>query len=115
VLRLSLLWRALRPIDENYTVFVHLLGAAFNDKRGNYIWGQQDAVPRNGTAPTTSWTEGALVADEYAVPLDEDAPPGEYEIELGMYARDSGRRLPVMTGDGRQADDRVIIGRALVR
>ena len=114
-LRLTLLWRALQPMEDNYTVFVHILGAVRNEERGNYLWGQRDAVPGNGDLPTTGWSPGEEIIDQYTVKLDDDAPAGEYQIEVGMYERTSGRRLPVTTAEGPQEGDRILLSGIVVR
>ncbi len=36
-----------------------------------------------------------MIADEYEVPIGPGAPPGEYLIEIGMYATSIGERLEV--------------------
>ena len=73
----------------SYTVFTHLLG-----KDGS-IWGQRDNIPVKGTYPTTGWREGEIIADEYEITVKSDAPPGKYQIGVGMYDAATGQRLPV--------------------
>jgi uncharacterized membrane protein len=102
-LNLVLYWQAQETMQVSYTVFTHLVDA---DER---IWGQTDSIPLRGEAPTTSWTEGEVVTDEYEIVVDTDVPPGEYVIEVGMYDASTGRRLPVVV-DGRQEDqDRILL------
>ena len=48
-------WRATAPVGEPYAVFVHLLGSAYNAGSGNYLWGQHDGQPADGTRPLTGW------------------------------------------------------------
>jgi 4-amino-4-deoxy-L-arabinose transferase-like glycosyltransferase len=89
VLRLTLYWRARQRMTVSYTVFTHLLG-----KDGS-IWGQRDNIPVKGTYPTTGWREGEIIADEYEITVKSDAPPGKYQIGVGMYDAATGQRLPV--------------------
>lgn len=96
---LTLYWQAEQPIAERYKVFVHVVGEAYNPDTDNTIWGQQDQEPRGGTAPTTAWFPGAVVEDGYLVPIREDAPPGMYEIRVGLYDPLSGLRLPTPNSD----------------
>lgn len=109
VVNVTLYWRRLQQISTSYTVFVHLLGDQINAQRNNAIWGQQDAIPVNGQAPTTAWRENETIIDRYEVPLDRNAPPGHYLIEIGLYQRATGERLNVFE-DGQKIGDRAIIG-----
>ena len=104
-LRLTLYWRAERSMDTSYTVFTHLLDPE------QQIWGQKDSIPINGTHPTTGWLPGEVIVDEYDIPLEAEAPLGEYFIEIGMYDSETGQRLPVLREDGeRVPDDRILLG-----
>jgi len=103
-LNLTLYWRAMAEMEEDYTVFTHLM-----DKEGR-IWGQKDNFPAGGTRPTSGWLVGEIVGDEYDIPVRGDTPPGEYTIEIGMYDLISGERLAVLDAEGeRWADDRIIL------
>jgi len=107
-LRLRLYWRALSGMAESYTVFTHLL-----DGQGQ-VWGQKDNPPMEGRYPTTLWVAGEVVSDEYAVPVRDDAPAGEYTIEVGMYRLETGERLPILDGEGQVMGDRVLLGSVTV-
>jgi hypothetical protein len=106
---LTLYWQALQPIPERYKVFVHLVGTEYNPDTNNLVWGQQDQEPRNGAEPTTSWRTGALIADDYLVPVWEDAPPGAYQLQVGVYLPINGQRLPVFDADGQPLGDSVTV------
>ncbi len=95
---LTLYWRAERPIEKSYTVFVHLVGAQFNPKHSpsNPLWGQVDRAP---TPPTTAWLTGEIVPDAYRIAIDADAPPGKYQVVIGMYDAATGARLSTESGD----------------
>ena len=102
---LTLYWRAESEIDTSYTVFVHLL-----DGDGQ-VRGQRDRLPDRGRAPTSGWVEGQIVIDRHAIPLDEDASPGTYRIEVGMYNAKNMVRLPIVDASGgRLPEDRVLLG-----
>ena len=81
---LTLVWRALRSIDQDYTVFTHVL-----DRSGQQIGGK-DIAPVNGTYPTSYWMAGEYVIDEYVIPV---RPPEGYGIEVGMYDPETGVHL----------------------
>ncbi|MBN1400692.1 MAG: phospholipid carrier-dependent glycosyltransferase, partial [Anaerolineae bacterium] len=89
-----LYWRAEQRMDTRYTVFAHLLGPT------GTIWGQQDNEPVAGSYPTTGWLPGEIVRDEYALPIDVDAPSGEYLLAVGLYDANTGQRLPVTDAEG---------------
>lgn len=102
-LRLTLFWEARAPLAEAYTVFVHFVASD-----GFYIAGA-DGVPRNGDRPTFTWAAGETIIDPRLIPLPHDLPPGEYFVEVGWYAPDSGERL--RTSDGA---DKVRLPQAVV-
>jgi mannosyltransferase len=88
-LQLTLFWQALTALDERYVVFVHVLDA------DGHIVGQRDTEPGGGAMLTTTWQPGQTIADNYGVLISHGTPPGEYRVQVGMYALDSGARLPV--------------------
>jgi len=98
----------------SYVVFTHLLGKNYNPRRGNYIWGQEDSVPLGGAYPTTGWSVGERVRDEYRIPIESDAPTGEYELEVGIYEPVTGERLLVYSQEGTLLGDRILLGRIRV-
>ena len=102
-LHLTLYWQALTEMDESYTVFTHLLD------QDNRIWGQKDNMPRSGTLPTNCWVQGEIIVDAYDIPIQPDAPPGRYTIEVGMYQVETGQRLPIINQEGQVLDDRIVL------
>ncbi|MDO8689549.1 MAG: glycosyltransferase family 39 protein [Dehalococcoidia bacterium] len=86
----TLYWRALQPLQKDYTVFVHL------DDGGGRTWGQADSQPLGGGFPTTRWPVGSIIADERWLKIPADTPPGEYHLVVGMYDFATMKRL----GDG---------------
>ena len=108
-LHLTLYWQALAPMDTSYTVFVHLLDAE------GQIRGQRDSIPVAGSRPTTGWVQNEVIVDEYDVPVDADAPPGRYQIEIGMYDPRTIVRLPAFDAEGvRLPDDRILLAQVEV-
>ena len=89
-LRLTLYWRALQPMQETYSVFVHVARA------DGAILIQRDVEPRDGTYPTGSWATGELVEDPHELSIPSDAPPDTYWIKVGMYSQSTLLRLPVV-------------------
>jgi hypothetical protein len=108
-LRLTLYWQAMARMERSYSVFTHLL-----DVEG-HIRGQRDGVPCGGACPTTSWLEGEFVLDEYEITVSADAPPGEYQIGVGMYDPQTMRRLPALDESGTNwTDDRILLATKVI-
>jgi hypothetical protein len=103
VVRVSLDWQALASMSEDYTVFVHLIGP------DGLLHGQNDAWPVQGTRRTSGWRPGERLTDVHEIRVPADAPPGEYEVEIGWYLLATLERLPVLAeGSGAVVDDRVL-------
>ncbi len=101
---LSLYWEAIQKPTGDYTVFAHLL-----DPSG-HMRGQKDNQPQGGMYPTYLWDEGERVEDRYELVIACDAPPGAYQIAMGMYYLPTLRRLPVTDDSGSPLpDDRVML------
>jgi hypothetical protein len=92
-LTLTLFWQALAEMEEDYTVFTHLLAP------DGSTTAQRDNHPVQGTYPTSLWTDGQIVTDVYELVLGSDAPLGPHRLEVGMYAAETGDRLPTGTPD----------------
>ncbi|HEX2172779.1 MAG TPA: hypothetical protein VHL09_10085, partial [Dehalococcoidia bacterium] len=76
----SLHWRALAPIEADFTVFVHLTDGAGQRAA------QDDAPPARGARPTSTWpVDGSRVIDLHWLDLPPDLTPGVYEVSVGLY------------------------------
>lgn len=105
-IKLGLVWKAVGETDQDYTVFVHLVGP------DGQLVGQKDNPPRRGTHPTSSWLQGENITDEYVVPVPDTLPPGAYSVYVGMYDPGSGQRLPAWdANNARWPADAVLIHR----
>jgi 4-amino-4-deoxy-L-arabinose transferase-like glycosyltransferase len=109
MLRLTLYWQALGQMDQDYTVFTHLIDS------NNRIWAQHDSRPQGGQHPTSQWAEGEVVVDEHELILTDNVLPGEYQIEVGMYDWVSGERLAVSESGQSVPENRVILGTVHLR
>jgi 4-amino-4-deoxy-L-arabinose transferase-like glycosyltransferase len=96
-LTVKLVWKAEAAMPVSYLAFVHLLGP------DGLVYGQLDHVPGDGAYPTSGWLPGEIVSDTYQIEVNLEAPPGDYQLEIGLYDPATGQRLPV--GDG----DRVLV------
>ena len=100
-LRLTLHWASLTPVEQDYTVFVHLIGP------DGTLAAQADGPPVGGDYPTSLWAPGEIIADERLIST-EGLPPGAYHLRVGMYLLETGERLPVTDATGgRLPDDAV--------
>jgi len=109
-LPLILYWQALAPLDGTYTVFSHLLGE-HNPATHGPLWAGHDSQPDGGHYPTSAWQAGQVILDLHPLVVPDDAPPGVYQIEVGLYDLATMTRLPVTDAAGqRLPNDAVLIG-----
>ena len=108
-LELTLYWRGTAKVGERYTVFTHLLGQAFNPATNGPVWAQHDSEPMDGGWPTTAWFVGDLIADVHRLEVPATAPPGDYQLEIGLYQVATGHRLPIWDDAGTLIGDRVLL------
>jgi hypothetical protein len=103
-LNIRLYWQATSEFDQDYSAFIHLIGP------DGLLHGQVDQIPGVGAYPTTGWVPGEYIADDYTIAIPQDAPTGDYQIEIGMYSPNTGQRLPVCQSDScDQIDDKVLL------
>ena len=100
-LELVTVWRAGGTVPaaaSDLRMFVHLLDAE------SRVWAAEDRLDLH---PPT-WEEGDLLVQHHHLVTPPDAPPGEYQLELGVYTAIRMQRLRVY--DGAQAvSDRVLL------
>jgi tetratricopeptide (TPR) repeat protein len=101
--QITLWWEAMAQMDEDYTVFVHVVGL---DER---IWAQQDRLLQHrGYYTTSAWEVGETVREWHELQLPADTPPGEYTVKVGIYYWETGDRLVVWDESGqRVANDTI--------
>ncbi len=96
-LPITIYWQALAPMEEDYSVFVHLLG------RERAVVGQVNTYPGLGAWPTSKLQVGDIVADTYHVPVAADAQaPTLLRVHAGLYRYSEPGRpaLPAATAEG---------------
>ncbi len=108
VLTLDLYWETAAPLTGNYHVFTHFIGAAHNPATNGPLWAQDDQIPLEGAYPTTQWLPGIPLMDRYTLTIAPNAPPGGYQLAVGMYAPEDGARLPV-AGNGANPETNSIV------
>lgn len=88
MLGIALRWEAMRPLDQRYIVFVHLIGPT-----GELV-AQDDREPH---LPTTEWMQGVAIVDPHQLTLPANAPSGRYQLRTGLYpVGQPVNRLPVV-------------------
>lgn len=90
----TLYWQALTSIPASYQVFTHL-----ESQSGPVA--QADGVPVCWTYPTDVWRPGQIIADQHAIGLSSDIPPGNYPLQIGLYLADTFARLDVLDETGK--------------
>ncbi|MFB0535943.1 MAG: hypothetical protein ACETWR_13295 [Anaerolineae bacterium] len=87
-LSLVLYWRCLERMENDYTVFVHLL-----DAEGNIV-AQGDSPPVQGHYPTTMWAVAEMVRDEHPLVGPPEAVARGVRFAVGWYSQEG--RLEVV-------------------
>ncbi|HEX6385793.1 MAG TPA: hypothetical protein VF177_14080 [Anaerolineae bacterium] len=98
----TLYWKAQRPLEINYQVFLHVLRAD-----GTLVTQSHKLNP--GEFPTRRWPLDKYVWDRHQLALPADMPPGEYTIATGMWVQTEGWRLPLWDSAGQQIGDNYIL------
>jgi len=98
-LRVDLYWRALAPMDKDYSVYIHLFSPD-----GRKL-GQRDSLAGMGSYPTSRWVPGQIIHDRYLLPVERDVDgPIAADLEVGLYFIEDMTRLPVYDGEGRRVE-----------
>ncbi|GAB4549159.1 MAG: hypothetical protein Kow0063_44050 [Anaerolineae bacterium] len=101
----TLYWRALAPMDRDYTVFVHLVGP------DGHLVAQHDGQPWwEVSLPTSTWGPGEELRDQHRLSLPPELGAGTYSLQAGVYYWETLKRLPVIEG-GIPVRDYVELGR----
>jgi hypothetical protein len=92
---LTLCWEALRPMDRDYTLFIHLLG------RDNARVAERTTYSGQGRFPTSLWPAGRAFCESYRMQVASWAEAPElYALEVGLYDAETGWRLPARNVSG---------------
>ncbi len=102
-------WRGLRQMKDDYTVFVHLIGP------DGLLHGQVDTIAAQGTMPTSQWKLNQPIADRFEIRIPDDAPKGEYRLEVGWYLLATLDRLSVIDSRGDEIDDKFVMSGLVVK
>jgi 4-amino-4-deoxy-L-arabinose transferase-like glycosyltransferase len=96
---LTLVWRALLSVDEDYGLFVHA-----RTENGHLV-GELNTFHGNGMYPTSQWRAGDIIVDTIYVPISRKAEgPALVRLNVGLYERESQERLPAWGADGTEVE-----------
>ena len=106
VLELTLYWETQQRPARAYTFFAHLLNAE----------GQVVAGFDANDYPTPFWRAagGEMLLSYFPLFVPPDAPPGVYQVEIGVYHQPTGERLPVLD-QGQAVADRLLLATVTVQ
>jgi len=90
---MTLYWKAQAPPQLNLRVFIHFIGP------DGQLWGQSDKW-NPADFPMMGWPLDKYVRDEHEVTLRADAPPGEYQILVGLWDGDANLRMHLLDTTG---------------
>ena len=66
---------------------------------------------------STQWKTGDIIKDIHTLTVFDDAPAGTWQLQVGMYtstAQSQFDRLRIITPDGGQADDALLLTRVKI-
>ena len=103
-------WRALRPPDYDYTIYVHLY------QNQQTLVGQADGYPSQLGRPiaTSYWSVDTIIYDTRLLTIPTNAAAGSYQIKIGIYRQDNLQRLPALLSDS-TIDDGLVLATLEVR
>lgn len=91
---MTLQWQTLNPMDEDFTLFIHVL-----DQNGQPI-AQVDVPPADPNNPTSNWLTAGYETLIQRIPLPTNLPEGDYSLAIGLYRQTDFSRLSIqMLGD----------------
>jgi Dolichyl-phosphate-mannose-protein mannosyltransferase len=99
-IRVTLFWRVTRDTNPpvELSMFAHLLTA------DGALAAQTDAL----AVPSSTWRAGDIFIEIQDIPTDAALAAGRYHLQIGLYRRADGVRLPVLIG-GAPAGDRLLL------
>ena len=105
---ITLYWQALKPLDRNYSVFLHLL-----DENEIEVQAQDrgQAYPGRGNLPTTTLAPGQTWAETWIMPVRATAyAPARLTWEVGLFEMTNGARLRAANKTGQPLGDNARFG-----
>jgi hypothetical protein len=86
-LTLHPVWYTTGLIEADYTLTIQLLDSQ------QQVRAQQDGMPLDGAAPTSSWAGGEVVPDTISLDIPPEIGPGPHHLLIAFYRLETGERL----------------------
>lgn len=104
--KITLFFKVLKEIPDDYVVFVHLEDADNRVERMNI-----DHRPVGGNYPTTQWKKGETVKDEFGVYLPQGLQVRGFNVWVGLWEPKTDRRMRLKNPDAVRNDgaDRILV------
>jgi hypothetical protein len=99
--RVTAYFKVLKPLEEDYTIFVHVEDAEGRSERLNV-----DHKPAGGLYPTTQWKTGETVKDEFNIVLPPGSSARALNLWIGFWDQKTDGRLPLKNPDAVRNDGR---------
>ncbi|QRK04043.1 hypothetical protein JQX13_27590 [Archangium violaceum] len=99
--RVTAYFKVLKPLEEDYMIFVHVEDAEGRMERLNV-----DHKPAGGLYPTTQWKAGETVKDEFNIMLPPGASARQLNVWLGFWEPKTDERLQLKNPDAVRNDGR---------
>lgn len=103
-LQLTLWWRGVRKLAEDWTAFFHLTPLS----NGRELLGQMDQAITAHAYPPTVWSADEVVEDQVQISV-ANLLAGRYAVWMGMYAPVTQMRAAVGAGSGAAVDGPVLL------
>lgn len=92
MLRITLLWQAVKPTDASLRTYLHTQGSDII---------RRDSLPATGNLLSTSWLPGQTWAEQYLIVVPQDAEMQvAYSLVAGLYDPEAGAALPALDASG---------------
>ena len=96
---LTLFWQVRATPEADYLPFVQLEDA------WGYRWSQEEVF----AYPAEQWQQGEVIVQQVRLPVPDGTPPGNYQVQVGLFDPATGKRAPRIDEDGSYAGDTVLI------
>ena len=80
---LALYWRTRSTVAGDYTAFTHLLS------QDGTLYGGWVRKLGGEFYPSSQWPTSDTLREEYPLVVSPEAPPGRYQIEVGLYLQET--------------------------
>ncbi len=86
-LDLTLYWQSLRPVAEDYRVYLEMLDG------DGHVRSESDTYPVFDGFHTSQWETGVILRDRRGVEIPPDIQPGIYRVSVQLFDPDSNKSL----------------------